>query len=183
MIHICQNCSTRNTSRTRCVQCQAELSEYSETRQENDQQIALINQFQNLFTDDFDSQSFANILLPMLMQPPHQRFRSRRKRPSRRIKRIVRPFRYLSPLSLSPLQVRHIPISSIPIRNSNEFMSGQVLTTRYHSNVPLIQIPSPLFIFDSNMENLGTRIFREDNQLRPLSQENIDQLPVLTSTL
>ncbi|CAF1418883.1 unnamed protein product [Adineta ricciae] len=183
MTYVCQNCSTRNTSRTRCVQCQAEFIEDSETRQENDQQqIPLVNQFQNLFTDDFDPQSFTNTLLPMLIQPSHQQFRSRRKRPSRRIKRIARPFRYLPPLNLPPVQVRHNPTASIPIPRINEFIPGQVLTAQYQSNVPLIQIPLQLFIFDPNMENLGTRIFREDNQLRPLSQENIDQLPFLTMT-
>ncbi|UJR36294.1 hypothetical protein I4U23_029023 [Adineta vaga] len=200
--YFCYNCGTQNTNRTRCIQCQTEYVEDQSTQIHNpqpsisnendDQQIPLINEFENLFTNEFDLQSFTNMLLPMLIsqiQPNQRHHRSRRSRLPRRIKRITHsPFshRYLPPLDILPFQVRTIPTSPLQILNINEFVPGQVLNTQFQSNIPLIQVPLQLFIFDQNRDHFNTQMlthfFNEDNQVLSISRANIDQLPNITIT-
>jgi hypothetical protein len=133
-------------------------------RNENDdQQIPLIHQFQNLFNNDFNIQTFTNMLLPMLMsqiQPDLPQYRHRRGRPSRRIKRVTHSslahHRYL-PTSFQSI---HTPTSEIRLININGLIPGQTLNTQ-------------LFIFDQN----------EHMDILPVTRNNINQLPTLTSKL
>ncbi len=162
--YFCHNCGTINTNGTRCIQCQSEfLEQMSDTTQrelsnnEDNQQIPLINQFQNLFNNDFNLQTFTNMLLPMLMsqiQPDLSQQRPRRGRPPRRIKRVTySPLahnRYLPAL----FQAIHTPISEIRLINING-------------------LNPQLFIFDQN----------EDMDILPVTRNDINQLSTLTSKL
>jgi hypothetical protein len=94
--YLCHNCGRRNPNRTVCIHCQSEFLEEIPQQQNSDPDLPLIQQFQNLFNQDFNLQTFTNMLLPMLMsqiQSDLPQHRHRRGRPSRRIKRIA--YRYL----------------------------------------------------------------------------------------
>ncbi|CAF1094940.1 unnamed protein product [Adineta steineri] len=198
----CDNCGTINTNQTICIQCQSELpiqtSDNIQSQlldENNDQQIPLIHQFQNLFNNDFDIQSFNNILLPMLISqiqfdlPQHPQHRHRRGRPPRRIKRITHSshvHRYLPSLDISPFQTINTPTSLIQLLNINELVPGQVLNTQVQSNMALVQIPLQLFSLESNRENFNsemlTQLLNEDQDILPVTINDINQLPILTMT-
>ena len=101
-IYFCHNCGRINPNQTLCPHCQSEFLE-----QNPNQQISLIEQFQNLFNNDINIQNFTNMLLPMLMSQiqseplPH---RHRRTRSARRIKRVTHI---------------HTPVSQIRLFNIN----------------------------------------------------------------
>jgi len=203
--YFCHNCGTINTNETICIQCQSEFLEeipvqppHTERISDNtqqqlsndndDQQVPLIHEFQNLFNNDFDIQSFTNMLLPMPMsqiQPDLPQHRHRRGRPPRRIKRITH--RYLPFLDISSFQAGNTPTSQIHLLTTNEVAPRQVLNTQFQPNIPLVQVPLQLFIFDQNRDNLNsemlTQFLNEDNGSLPVTRDDINQLPTLTSKL
>lgn len=139
--YFCHNCGRINLNGTTCIQCQSEFLEQTSQGQlanNNDdvQQIPLIQQFQNLFNNDFNLQTFTNMLLPMLMsqiQPDLPQHRHRRGRPPRRIKRATHS---------SLAHNRYLPTSEIRLININGLILGQTLNTQ-------------LFIFDQNEDRRG----------------------------
>jgi hypothetical protein len=177
--YFCHNCGTTNTNGNICSQCRSEFLEEVPTleRISDDQQIPLIRQFQNLFNNGFDMQSFTNMLLPMLMvqtQADVSPHRHRRARPPRRIKRVTH--RYLPFLDFLPI---HNPVSQV--------LPGQVLSSPLQTNMTLVQVPLQLFIFDQNGENINqemlTQLFNDDMSTLPVTRDDINQLSTLTSEL
>lgn len=162
--YVCHNCGHINPIGTICSQCQSEsLEEISTNSQRqlintnDDQQIPLIQQFQNLFHNDFNLQTFTNMLLPMLMfqiQSEFPQYHHRRGRLPRRIKRIINN--------------RYLPISEIRLVNLNSFLPRQILNNQQ------------LFIFDQNNE-IFRQLSNEDRTILPITRSDINQLPTLTS--
>ncbi|CAF0819372.1 unnamed protein product [Rotaria sordida] len=199
--YLCHNCGTINTNGTRCIQCQSEFLEEISTEihnteqlsiDNNHQQIPLIHNFENLFNNTYDIQSFTNMLLPMLMsqtQTDISQHRHRRGRPPRRIKRITHTLprhRYIPFLDFLPFQVIDTQTPQIPLLNINGFISGQPLNTQYEPNMALAQLPLHFLVFDHNRENFNPEIliqlFNDDIGALPLTRNDINQLPTLTMT-
>jgi hypothetical protein len=187
--YFCYNCGTINTNGTRCIQCRSEVLEEiprqtsnTERMSDNDnQQIPLIHQFQNLFNNDFNLQTFTNMLLPMLMsqiQPDLPQHRHRRGRPPRRIKRVTHTPLTHTRYVPSSFQAIHTPTSEIRLLNINELIPGQQFNT---------QLPFQLLIFDQNEENFNpemlTQLLNEEMDILPVTRNDINQLPTLTSKL
>jgi hypothetical protein len=182
--YFCHNCGRLNSTGTRCNQCQSEfLEEIPVNNEQNTQQISLIPDFQNLFNNNFDIQSFTNMLLLMLSsQTPSDLFSQphhhRRSRPLRRIKRITH--RYLPFLDLSPIQSLNTSL-----RNINGLVPEQTLNTQYQPNMTFVQVPLQLLVFDQNRDNFNletlTHLLNEDIGIMPITRDDINQLPGLTS--
>ncbi|CAF2803320.1 unnamed protein product [Rotaria sp. Silwood2] len=199
--YLCHNCGTINTNETRCIQCQSEfLEEISigthntqQSSNDNDhQQIASIDDFENLFNNTYDIQSFTNMLLPVLMsqtQTNSLQHRHRRDRPPRRIKRITHSLprhRYIPFLDFLPFQIINTQTSQISLLNINGLVSGQPLNTQHEPNMALVQLPLNFLLLDHNGENFNPEILiqliNDDIGALPLTRNDINQLPTLTLT-
>ncbi|CAF0815254.1 unnamed protein product [Rotaria sp. Silwood1] len=199
--YLCHNCGTININGTRCIQCQSEFLEETSTETHNTQQLSndndhqqipSIHDFENLFNNTYDIQSFTNTLLPMLMsqtQTDISQHRHRRGRPPRRIKRITHSLprhRYIPFLDFLPFQVINTQASQISLLNINGLVSRQPLNTQYEPNMALVQLPLHFLVFDHNGENFNPDLFiqmlNDDIRALPLTRNDINELPTLTMT-
>jgi hypothetical protein len=162
--YFCHNCGTLNPNGTICIQCQSQFLEEIPRQISDTEQMPLIQQFQNLFNHDFNIQTFSNMLLPMLMSRIQSELPQpirRRGRPPRRIKRVAH--RYIPSFF-------HTPTSQIRLINLHGLIPGQ-----------------QLLIFDQNEENFNSEMFtqllNEDMDVLPVTRNDINQLPTLTSKL
>jgi hypothetical protein len=181
--YFCHNCGTTNPTGTICTQCQSEFLEEIPVQNPETEQNPLIHDFQNLFHNNFDLQSFTNMLLLMLSSQTASdlsQHRHRRGRPLRRIKRVTD--RYLPFLDLSPIQSLNTPLLNI-----NGLVPEQTLTTQFQPNMTFVQVPLQFLIFDQNRDNFNletlTQLLNEDIGTMPVTRDDINQLPTLPSKL